>query len=152
MENRTFPAVTADAEALIRAPVATVWSVLTAIEDWPRWNDDVARVAITGPVEPGTAFRWKAGGMPIASVLTVVEPRKHIAWKGRALGIRAVHEWTLDVRDDGVLVRTTESFDGLLPRLLKGWTTNMLTATLNSSVAMLKKECERQAGEMAEQS
>ena len=43
----TLPAVTADAEALVRAPAETVWSVLITIEDWPRWNDDVVLVRTT---------------------------------------------------------------------------------------------------------
>lgn len=140
-------AVTASADALIRAPVATVWSVLTAIQDWPSWNDEISQVEMSGPLAPGTEFRWKAGKMHIVSVLTDVEEPRRIAWRGKTLGIRAVHEYTLEVRDGGVLVQTRESFEGLLPRLMRRSTENMLKKTLQRGVELLKKECERLAAE-----
>ena len=58
--NRNAPA-TAEGELRIDADPSTVFSVIAAIDQWPSWNPDVKSVTVEGPVQPGMAFRWKAG-------------------------------------------------------------------------------------------
>jgi hypothetical protein len=140
--NHQAPAIAA-AEALILAPLDVVWSVQTKIDEWSRWNPDVSRVDLRGPLRAGTEFHWKAGGAPISSVLQEVKPKGRVTWTGRTLGIRAVHVWTNQETDNGVLVRTEESFDGLLVRLLAGPLRRMLASSLEKGVQALKAECER---------
>jgi hypothetical protein len=140
--NHQAPAV-ANAEALILAPLEVVWSVQTKIDEWGRWNPDVSKVTLRGPLSVGTEFHWKAGGASIHSVLQEVEPKQRIAWSGRTLGIRAFHAWTFQQTDKGVLVRTEESFEGLLVRLLAGPMRRMLRSSLEKGVQALKAECER---------
>jgi len=112
--NRKAPA-TASAEAVILAPLNVVWSVLTKIDEWSRWNPDVSRVELRNPLTPGTEFHWKTGsGASNVSTLQEVEPERRVAWTGRTLGIRAVHVWTFAEQDGGVLVRSEESFDGFI--------------------------------------
>jgi RimJ/RimL family protein N-acetyltransferase len=41
-----------------------------------------------------------------------VDAPHRIVWGGPVQGIVAVHVWTLDSQDDGVLVRTAESWEG----------------------------------------
>jgi hypothetical protein len=142
--NRDAPA-TASAETLIRAPLDRIWAVLTDIEQWTEWNPAVTRVEMRGPLTPGTVFRWKAGGLPVVSTLREVEPKRHLAWTGRSLTIRAIHVWTLAVQDEGVCVRTEESFDGLIVRLLAGPMQRMLATSLEEGLSALKAECERRA-------
>jgi len=57
-------------------------------------------------------FHWRAAGMDITSTITEVDTPHRLVWGGPAQGIEGVHVWTFDERDDGVLVRTAESFDG----------------------------------------
>lgn len=139
---REAPA-TAAAQAVIEAPVERVWSVLADIDGWSRWNPDVSRTKLQGPLAPGTRFRWKAGGLPIVSTLQEVVPERRIGWTGRAISIRAVHVWTLEPRKEDVLVSTEESFDGLLARLFAGPMRWILSDSLEKGLAALKAECER---------
>lgn len=143
--NHNAPAV-ASAEAFIRAPLSLVWAVQADLEGWSRWNPDVSRVDLRGPLAAGTEFRWKAGGLPIVSVLREVEPERRIAWTGRMMSIRAVHVWTFMEQDDGVVVRSAESFEGLLVRFMAGPMQRMLADSLEKGLAALKAECERRAG------
>jgi hypothetical protein len=140
--NRRAPAIAA-AEVLILAPLDIVWSVLTKIDEWSRWNPNVSRVDLRGPLGAGTAFYWKAGGATISAILQEVSPQQRIAWTGRTFGIRAVHIWTFQETDNGVIVRTEESFDGILVRLLAGPMRKMLASSLEKSIQALKAECER---------
>ena len=45
-------------------------------------------------------------------------PRR-IAWTGTSFGIKAIHVHTLEPRNGGTLVRTEESYDGLVARLFR---------------------------------
>jgi hypothetical protein len=140
--NRKAPAI-GSAEALVRAPLDVVWSVQTNFTEWSRWNPDVEYVDMEGPLAPGTEFRWKAGGAAIISELQEVEPKRRIVWTGKILGIRAVHVWTFEKQADGVLVRTEESFEGVIARLFAKSMRRMLAAALTKGLDALKAECER---------
>jgi hypothetical protein len=140
--NRDAPA-TASAEAFIRAPLNGVWSTLTNIGEWNRWNPDVRYVDMRGPLAPGTEFRWKSGGASIVSLIQELEPERRVAWTGRTLGIRAAHIWTCTEQETGVLVRTEESFDGLVVRLFAGPMRRTLASSLQNFLNALRTECER---------
>lgn len=140
--NRNAPAI-ALAEAFILAPLDLVWSVHTNIGEWSRWNPEVQYVDIRGPLAPGTEFRWKSGGASIVSTLQELEPKRRVAWTGRTLGIRAAHVWTFTAQEGGVLVRTEESFDGLVVRLFAAPMRRMLASSLEKGLGALRTECER---------
>jgi uncharacterized protein YndB with AHSA1/START domain len=141
--DTSAPAV-ASSEIEVRAPPEIVWRVLTDISGWPSWNPDVKSVEIDGPPVPGTTFRWKAGPSTITSTLRAVEPPRRIAWAGKTLGISAIHVYELDPRDDATLVRSAESWDGLLVRLLRRRLSKTLQETTASGLEHLKREAERQ--------
>ncbi|HEY7388678.1 MAG TPA: SRPBCC family protein [Bryobacteraceae bacterium] len=140
--NRKAPAI-ASAEGFIRAPLDLVWSVQTNIGEWGRWNPDVQSVAVKGPVQPGTEFRWKSGGRSIVSKIQELEPGRRIVWTGRSFGIRAIHVWTFAEREGGVWVQTEESFEGLVVVLVGGAIRIALGSTLQRALTALKRECER---------
>jgi uncharacterized protein YndB with AHSA1/START domain len=137
--NRNAPA-TAEGELRIDADPQTVFSVISAIDQWPSWNPDVRSVSLEGPVQPGTVFRWKAGPSSLTSTLQVVDPPREIAWTGTTMGIRAVQ-----ASDVGTLARSEESWEGLLPRLLKGYSRRTLDKGIQSVLEHLKTEAERRA-------
>ena len=118
--------VRARAELLIDAPLAQVWSILTDIADWSRWNPGVNRVVVDGPIEAGTEFAWRSGRLPITSRLQAVEPQRQIAWTGRTLGLDAVHVWGFEPHEQGVMVCTEESLDGTLARWFQARMQRML--------------------------
>jgi len=140
--NRKAPAI-ASAEALVRAPLDIVWDVQTNLTEWSRWNPDVEYVDMEGSLASGAEFRWKAGGASITSELQEVEPKRRIVWTGKILGIRAIHVWIFEEQVDGTLVRTEESFDGLLARFFAKSLRRMLVSSLAKGLEALKTECER---------
>jgi hypothetical protein len=119
--------------------------VLTTIEQWPAWNRDVKSVSIAAPVSEGSAFRWKAGPGTIRSVVERLDRPRLIAWSGRTLGIRAFHIWRLDGRNGRTLVRTEESYDGLVVRLLRRPLQKTLDTALADGAHYLKAEAEKPA-------
>jgi hypothetical protein len=135
--------VVASAEIEIDAAPAVVWDVLAAVESWPSWNPDVKSVAVEGPLREGSSFRWKAGPGTIDSTVRRLERPRLIAWTGTTLGIRAVHVWHLEPRDGKTLVRTEESYDGLVARLLRRPLRKTLDTTLANGVRSLKAEAEK---------
>ena len=139
--------VHARAELLIDAPLGQAWSILTNISEWSRWNPGVKRVVVGGPIEVGTEFGWRAGRIPIAARLITVEPERRIAWTGRTLGLDAVHVWGFQARDDGIMVHTEESLDGMLARWFQGRLREMLQRNLAESLRLLRSECKRRSRE-----
>lgn len=141
--NREAP-VQASAEAEIPAPIDLVWRIQSQIPGWTEWNPDVASAELLGPLAPGTIFKWKAGGMRIVSELGAVDPPRSMGWTGRALGIRAVHVWSFEETESGTRVRTEESFEGWMARLLPGTLQRTLASSLEKSLDALAAECRRQ--------
>jgi uncharacterized protein YndB with AHSA1/START domain len=142
--DRNAPAI-ASAESLFRARIGLVWSLLTDIDGWTRWNPDVSRAELRGPLAPGSVFRCKAAGAPIVSTIQEVIPQRRLVWTGRFLGIRAIHAWSFEERPDGVLSRTEESFDGPLVRLLRVPLRSILGSAVQRGLEALQAECERRA-------
>jgi uncharacterized protein YndB with AHSA1/START domain len=152
MEGRTDTAeptiaedapVASAAEGLIDAPIDRVWAVLTTIDEWPAWNPDVRSASLHGPVAEGSTFRWQAGPGTITSHIEHVDRPRLIAWTGRTLGIRAVHVWRLEEQDGRTRVRSEESYDGLVARLLRRRLQTMLDTALADGVRHLDAEAVR---------
>ena len=122
-----------------------VWNVLTAIDRWPTWNPDVKAASLNGPLTEGTVFHWKAGPGTITSTLLRVEPSRLIAWRGKTFGISDVHVYQLQPRDGKTLVRSEESWEGLLVRVFRGRMRRSLQHSLDAGVRHLRTEAERRA-------
>jgi len=142
--NHEAPA-TAEGELQIAADPQTVFSVISAVDQWPSWNPDVRSVHLEGPVEPGTVFRWKAGPSRLTSTLQVVDPPREIAWTGTTMGIKAVHVFRFEARDGGTRANSEESWEGLVPRLSKGYSRRILATGIRNVLAALQVEAERRA-------
>jgi hypothetical protein len=140
--NRAAPA-TFGSSTHIDAHPEIVYAVIADIAAWPAWNDDVRSVELEGAVEPGTVFRWKSGPSSLTSTLRVVDPPREIAWTGKTMGIDAVHVFRFEASDGGTLARSDESWDGLLARVLKGYSRKSLERAITRVLAALKAEAER---------
>lgn len=145
MEIKVDAPAIARGEIEIAASPEIVWGVLTDIAEWPRWNSDVKSASLEGPLAPGTRFRWKAGPGTITSTLQQVEPPHLIGWTGTTMGIDAIHVHRLEPRGDTTLVRSEESWEGLLVRLLRGPLTRSLQKAIDSGLGHLKAEAEDRA-------
>ena len=121
-----------------------MWAVLTEIERWPSWNPAVESVSFEGGFEEGSEFRWKAGPGTITSTIRDVDAPRRTAWTGTSFGIKAIHVHTLESRNGGTLVRTKESYAGVVASLLRRPLRRMLDSTLQGELEHLKAEAERQ--------
>jgi hypothetical protein len=135
--------VVAESELEIEARPEAVWDVLTDIEGWPTWNPEVKSASLRGSVTAGSTFRWKAGPGTIKSTIQHVEPPMQIAWTGTTFGIKAVHVYVLEPRGAKTVVKTTESYEGLVARLFRRQLTKTLDRALVDGLQHLKAELER---------
>ena len=142
--DRNAPVIAAE-EMLIQAPVELVWQLQADIANWPRWNPEVYRVVLRGPIRPGTEFHWVAGGLEIRSRLQLLSMPERIVWTGRTRGIRAVHVWSFEPCAGGTHVRTEESFTGLMARVFAKSMRKRLSKALRQGLTALKQEAERRA-------
>ncbi|MFE6052771.1 SRPBCC family protein [Kitasatospora sp. NPDC056446] len=115
-------------EAVIHAPLRTVWRIQTDIARWPSWQTPVATAERLdhGPLRRGSAFHWTtplppspattATTLDITSTVRQLRPGSCIRWTGPAdaegLHIDGVHVWNFTPVDGGVLVRTEETHTG----------------------------------------
>ena len=143
--DRTAPVI-ATGETVVAASPETVWAAMTEISRWPEWNPDVKSAALDQPLAEGSTFRWRAGPGTIVSTIRALEPPLRIGWTGRTMGITAVHVWLLEPREGGTLVRTEESWDGLLPRLFRGPMRRALERAVGAGLGHLRVEAERRTG------
>ena len=144
-ESKSSPPVLGRSEIEIAAPPELVWEVLTTIDRWPDWNPAVKKISMPDGATEGSVFRWKAGPGTITSTLQRVEPPRLIAWTGRTFGIKADHVYTLEPRDGKTLVRTEESYDGLVSRLFRGPLQKTLDQALAEGLRYLRTEAERRS-------
>jgi hypothetical protein len=141
--NRSAPVV-AEADIEIGAAPERVWDTLVDVERWPQWNSEVKSVTLEGGTQEGSVFRWKTSSGTITSTFQTLDPPRHVAWRGKTLSIKAIHIWTFEQIDGRTSVRTAESFEGLLARLLRRRLQKMLQKTLETGLQKLKAEVERQ--------
>jgi len=132
-------------ELEIAAAPELAWDVLTAIGRWPEWNPSVRSVPFEEGIGEGNEFRWKAGPGSIRSTIEEVDPPRRIAWTGSSFGVKAIHVHTFEPHASGTLVRTEESYDGLVARLFRRRLQRVLDTTLDDELRHLKAEAERRA-------
>lgn len=130
-------------ELHIEATPEAVWALLTDINNWPGWNPAVSCARFDGPFAPGSIFRWKSGGSSIVSTIQNIERPRRVAWTGKTFGAAAVHVWVLEAIGAGVLVRTSESFDGWLVRLFRSSFQRLLDKALDEVLRSLKTAAEK---------
>jgi carbon monoxide dehydrogenase subunit G len=140
--NRRAPA-TAEGEIEIAATPEVVWDVISDVEQWPTWNNDVKSATLTGPLSIGSVFRWKSGLASLTSTLRVVDPPRELGWTGTSMSIRAIHVFRFEPRDGGTLAHSEESWEGFLASLFKGYSRKALDKAIQSVLAALKAEAER---------
>ena len=136
-------ALASAAEVKIDAPIERVWTVLygdravAGVEPGREVGFD------RGSAEEGSIFRWKAGPGTIVSRIERLDRPRLVAWSGKTLGIRALHIWRLTDEQGTTRVRTEESYDGLVARLLRPALRKTLENALTKGARYLKAEAEK---------
>lgn len=140
--NEAAPVI-ASGKVEVAADANTIWEMMTSIDRWPEWNSDVASATLHGSLAPGSEFIWRAGKLTITSIISQVDSPGILAWTGKTMGIKAIHIWRIAKMDKKVLVKTEESWEGMLPRLLPKMMQKMLKKSIDSGLLHLKVEAER---------
>jgi uncharacterized membrane protein len=135
----------------IQAPAKVVWKILTDIENWPKWQENVKSAKLKGAVEEGTNFVWKAGGLTFHSQLHTIEPHQAFGWTGKIMGAFAIHNWTLTDNGKTTLVNVEESLEGFFPSLMKKSFQKNLTAGMEKSLQELKLASETSQNQAAKE-
>ena len=130
-------------ELVIEAPLETLWDLHTDVNAWPRWRADVDGAALEATFAVGHSFRWQTAGLDITSTIMQVVQRSRTVWGGPASGIDGVHLWEFVPVDHGVLVRTTESWDGPPVRAGVEALQSALDASLQAWLGYLRDEAAR---------
>jgi len=128
---------------LIDASAEKVWSVLTNINDWDKWQSEISQPKLNGPLHPNSTFTWKTGGAKIHSILHTVVTNKAFGWTGKTLGVFAIHNWNLQEEKGGIRVTVNESMEGFLAGLLRKSFNNKLEKGMIKWLQLLKVEAEK---------
>jgi hypothetical protein len=106
----------------IRAPAATIWSLLTDANGFPRWNSTVTRVE--GQIREGERLRVHAPGTDRTFTPRVsgVVPDTRMTWTGGFSPVfKGVRTFELRPCDDGsTQFAMEERFSGLMLPFVKG--------------------------------
>jgi uncharacterized protein YndB with AHSA1/START domain len=140
--DRNAP-VRESAAIVIDASPETVWDTLTDLASWPRWMPGVKSMHADETPRVGSTFKWKAGPGTIRSEIIESDRPRRVAWKGRTLGVVAVHVWKIDPQGGSTRVFTEESFSGPVARVLRRTMRNTLRKALDEGLPALKNEAER---------
>ena len=130
-------------EIEIQAPVDKVWDIQFNIEAWPEWQPEISDVKLESNLKPGASFVWKSGGFKLTSIIGQVSKNSFIGWFGKGFGASAIHIWEFEQLENGnTLVRSNESMDGWLVKMLKGMMDKKLNDSLDIWLDSLKKAAE----------
>ncbi|MEE1821286.1 SRPBCC family protein [Streptomyces sp. BE20] len=129
----------------IDAPLETVWSLHTGIDDWPVWNTDVDQARLEGPLAEGASFTWRTHGLDITSTVHELVPGTRIAWGGPANGIEGIHVWTFEQTGDRVTVHTEESWSGAPVDAASDQLRHALRTSLEDWLTCLKNRAEKRS-------
>ena len=130
-------------EIEINAPIETVWKIQTNIDSWPDWQHQISDARLLGALELKSIFIWKSGGFKLTSSIEKVVVNSFLGWTGKGLGASAIHIWEfISLENGNTMVRTNESLDGWLVKLLKGTMEKKTNESLDVWLNALKKESE----------
>ncbi|MBS1598375.1 MAG: SRPBCC family protein [Bacteroidetes bacterium] len=127
---------------LINATTEKVWSVLTDINSWADWQNDISKSVMKTELSPGATFSWRSEGANIKSTLHTVVPYIHFGWTGRTFGMFAIHNWTLAKKNQQTEVTVDESMEGFLAGLFKKSFNKNLEKGMIKWLELLRKQCE----------
>jgi len=86
----------------IKAPVDTVWSILTNPGQWPLWFPDVQSVSGLSAVQTGATFQWQSGDHMGTGSVVRAEPQHKLQVVTKMEGHQATHTFEVD-RHGGLL-------------------------------------------------
>ena len=133
-------------EIVVHTGPEIVWDTLTDLTSWPRWMPGVKAMQVDKAVRIGTRFQWKAGPGTIRSEILESDRPRSVGWKGRTLGIDALHVWRMEKQSGTCRLSTEESWSGPLACMFRRSMRKAVRKALDHGLPALKHEAERRAG------
>ena len=138
----------------INAPLPVVWRVFSAMEDWQSWNtvcENCCIVTGNGMAQDTCfTFQMRPYYLPIkvTPTITKCEPGKEVIWEGSRFGVKAVHRFIFEEKENTVRLTSSEAFRGPLLWLSKlifiPKRLHRLTRQLMASIKDQAEACGRQ--------
>lgn len=126
---------------IINAPIATVWEILSAVDEWPEWNQDI-RILQNEIFKMGSAFRWQLNGIYYKSTIQQIRLFELISYTSESTGTKSIHVWRLDETEgDQTIVTTEMSTQGFLTLFQSH---QKLHSTLLNWLSRLKQRAEKE--------
>lgn len=130
----------------IEAPIATVWAVTVAIEDWPAWTPTVRAVERLGdgPVGVGTRARVvQTTGDAAEWTVTVYNAQDEFTWATRTRGVDVAAQHRLEALSPTRTRNTLRiSASGMAARVAWPLIRGSLAEAIAQENAGLKARCE----------
>ena len=104
---------------VINASIERVWSVLTDIEKWPEWNEDVKKVELNGELKEGVGFTWKQGRTQGHSEIQQIKEPTSFSWTSKANWVKRIFVWSLESDENQTIATVSASLQGTLVVLVE---------------------------------
>jgi len=82
-------------DAIVEAPLAGLWNLITHVEDWGAWNPKVTEVSPGAGLSQGASLSWRWEEDKVSSVIQVVKPNEEFAFLGSASGKKVLMRFKL---------------------------------------------------------
>jgi uncharacterized protein YndB with AHSA1/START domain len=148
MEINLKAPVVVKKEMFIRSSPSLVWAILADVKSWHEWLYDVGKIEIKKPLEIGSHFRWSTLSLAMISTIQDLVPNKRISWTSKGSGMRSTQTWVLTPKEDGTLVVSEQSMQGLLVGLFKDRTKDAVEQAITAWLKSLKRQAESGKGKM----
>ncbi|MFN7118851.1 MAG: SRPBCC family protein [Saprospiraceae bacterium] len=119
MKTQRTPPVQQFRELLITASAEQVWQVLTDINNWVYWHNEITAAQLHDSLQTGSSFTYTYNKTTIKARIQTLEMCRQFQFIGKAYGVTALSTWVLKPMETGVLVQNKEQMWGLIPILLK---------------------------------
>lgn len=139
--NRDAP-VAIKKEITVNAPIEKVWSVLTDIDNWSKWQSSVTASKLNGELKKGSFFNWKAGGLAFQSRIHTCIADTLFGWTGTTFGAQAIHNWHLTSINNTTSIIVEESLQGIIVSLFSSSFQKSLSTGMTKNLEELKTFCE----------
>ena len=97
---------------IINASIEKVWKILTDFNEWPSWNSEISKVALSGTVQEGTTFSWTLNGNKHTAQIQLCKEPSELAWSGKSKWIKGIHAWQLESDENQTIVTLSTSLQG----------------------------------------
>jgi hypothetical protein len=79
--NRRAPLI-AQKQIFIEAPLQIVWNIQTDVNNWSKWQPDIAVSKLESPLAIGSIFKWKTGGLNVTSTIQIINQVERLVGQG----------------------------------------------------------------------